>query len=106
VTVDVTGVWKGRAYTPVGGGGGDLEMSLEQRGPRVTGEYRYRGERDFVAPRFGDGMHPTDLWSYCASRREDGWRAAASVSGDPLSGGRATVPGRDREDQPVFAILL
>ena len=35
VTVDVTGVWRGAFFRP--GGGGDMELTLEQSGPKVTG---------------------------------------------------------------------
>jgi hypothetical protein len=80
VTVDVTGVWTGRAYTPVGGGGGEMEMSLEQRGPKVTGEYRYRSHgKDFIT-----GTVRGDVFSF---RDADGdMRGELKVDGDDLSG--------------------
>ena len=34
VTVDVTGIWKGRVRTGIQG---DMEMTLSQQGPKVTG---------------------------------------------------------------------
>jgi len=36
VTVDVTGVWQGAFVTP--GYSGDMELVLEQRGAKVTGQ--------------------------------------------------------------------
>ena len=79
VTVDVTGVWRGRAYTTVGGGGGAMQMSLEQRGPRVTGEYQYRGEKDFI-----EGTVSGDTFTF---RDADGdIRGQATVDGDEMSG--------------------
>jgi hypothetical protein len=36
VTVDVTGVWQGRASRGLGSTG--MEMTLQQRGPKVTGQ--------------------------------------------------------------------
>ncbi len=80
VTADVTGVWRGRAYALGGGGGvGDMEMSLEQRGPKVTGEYRYRGEKHFI-----EGTVSGDTFTF---RDADGdIRGQATVDGDEMSG--------------------
>ena len=40
VTVDVTGVWRGRYVTT---SSGDLELTLEQSGPKVTGQLKILG---------------------------------------------------------------
>jgi len=38
VTVDVTGVWQGNAIRPAAYGTGFMELTLQQNGPKVTGQ--------------------------------------------------------------------
>jgi hypothetical protein len=80
VTVDVTGVWKGRLVSGVSGGtSGDMEMTLTQRGPKVTGDARIRAEKISI-----DGTVRGDVFSF----REPGGRlrAEARVTGDEMAG--------------------
>ena len=79
VTVDVTGVWKGRVNAVVGGVGGEMEMTLTQRGPKVTGDGRIRAEKISI-----EGTVRGDVFSF----REPGGRlrAEATVTGDQMAG--------------------
>ena len=44
VTVDVTGVWAG-SWTVGPPGSGDIELTLQQSGPKVTGQLRMTGSQ-------------------------------------------------------------
>ena len=84
VTVDVSGVWTGTAepmrtgsalYAVAGG----MELTLAQRGARVTGECRVRATKVIV-----DGTVRGDVLSFAAP---DGrMHAQATVDGDEMSG--------------------
>jgi len=84
VTVDVTGIWKGRVIGQ-GGIGGDFEMTLTQRGAKVTGDGRIRAQKFTI-----EGTVRGDVFSF----NEPGGclRAEAQVNGDEMSGeGRSNV---------------
>jgi hypothetical protein len=90
VTVDVTGVWKGRV-TGAGGGvvgiGGEMEMTLNQRGPKVTGDGRIRAEKFSI-----EGTVRGDVFSF--SEAGGRLRAEATVTGDEMAGaGRTNLTG-------------
>ncbi len=78
VTVDVTGVWKGTAH-PTVGVGGNMEMSLKQRGPKVTGEYRLRIGTGPI-----EGTVSGDVFTF--SHANGLIRGEATVDGDEMSG--------------------
>lgn len=84
VTVDVSGVWTGtavavRAGAAAYGIAGEMELTLAQRGPRVTGECRIRSTKVSI-----DGTIRGDVLSFAAP---DGrMHAQATVDGDEMSG--------------------
>ena len=79
VTVDVTGAWKGRVAGVPGGVGGEMEMTLTQRGPKVTGDGRIRAEKISI-----EGTVRGDVFSFT----EPGGRlrGEARVTGDEMAG--------------------
>ena len=82
VTVDVSGVWRGRV---TGGIQGEMEMTLSQQGPKVTGEGRVRAEKIRV-----EGTVRGDVFSFADVGGR--LRAEATVSGDEMSGsGRTNI---------------
>jgi hypothetical protein len=88
VTVDVTGVWKGR-LTGAGGTGGmgsEMELTLTQRGAKVTGDGRIRAEKMNI-----EGIVRGDVFSFSAT----GGRlsATATVKEDEMSGEARTAIG-------------
>ena len=88
VTVDVTGVWKGRMTPLPSGIAGEFEMTLTQRGARVTGEGRIRTQKIGI-----EGTVRGDVFTF----NEPGgrMRAEARVNGDELSGeGRMSLTGQ------------
>jgi len=88
VTVDVTGVWKGRMTPWPSGLAGEFEMTLTQRGARVTGEGRMRAQKIGI-----EGTVRGDVFTF----NEPGGRvrAEARVDGDELSGeGRVSFTGQ------------
>jgi hypothetical protein len=76
VTVDVTGAWKGRMTT---GMMGEFEMTLRQRGAKVTGDGRIRAQKFTV-----DGTVRGDVFSFNESGGR--LRAEARVNGDEMDG--------------------
>jgi hypothetical protein len=76
VTVDVSGTWRGRAPTVVEG---EMEMTLTQRGAKVTGEGRFRATRFTV-----EGTVRGDVFSFT----EPGGRlrGEATVTGEEMTG--------------------
>ena len=91
VTVDVTGLWKGRMTTVPGGLGGELEMTLAQRGAKVTGNGRLRTQTIGV-----EGTVRGDVFTF--SDGSGRLRAQATVTGDEMSGeGRTGVSGQPVE---------
>jgi hypothetical protein len=88
VTVDVTGIWKGRMMPLPSGIAGEFEMTLTQRGARVIGEGRIRTQKISV-----EGTVRGDVFTF----NEPGGRvrAEARVNGDELSGeGRTGLTGQ------------
>jgi len=83
VTVDVTGVWRGRMTT---GSQGEMEMTLTQRGAKVTGEGRLRSQKISI-----EGTVRGDLFSFTDTGGR--LRAQATVSGDEMSGAGRTNLG-------------
>ncbi len=90
VTVDVTGVWKGRTTTGVTG---EMEMTLTQRGAKVTGEGRIRADRVAI-----EGTVRGDMFSFNAGGR---LRAEAQIDGDRMSGQGRTNVGASGSGQPL-----
>jgi hypothetical protein len=94
VTVDVTGVWKGRV-TPsvaIGGLSGEFEMTLAQRGPKVTGDGRIRAQQLSI-----EGTVRGDVFSF--SDLEGRLRGQATVIGDQMSGEARTNMASSRRDR-------
>ena len=88
VTVDVTGVWKGRIVPLPSGMAGEFEVTLTQRGARVTGEGRIRAQKIGI-----EGTVRGDVFTF----NEPGgrMRAEGRVNGDELSGdGRTSLTGQ------------
>ena len=87
VTVDVAGVWKGRAFIggTSGGTSGDFELTLTQRGAKVTGDGRLRAQTFSV-----EGTVRGDVLTF--NEPAGRLRGEARVTGDEMSGeGRANV---------------
>ena len=85
VTVDVTGVWKGRIAS---GFPGELEMTLTQRGAKVTGDGRIRAQKFSI-----EGTVRGDVFSFNGA--EGRLRAEARVNGDEMYGeGRMNPTGQ------------
>ena len=96
VTVDVTGVWKGRV-TPsvaIGGLSGEFEMTLAQRGPKVTGDGRIRAQKLSI-----EGTVRGDVFSF--SDLEGRLRGQATVIGDQMSGEARTNVASSSPGQPM-----
>jgi hypothetical protein len=100
VTVDVTGVWKGRVVPLPNGIAGEFEMTLTQRGARVTGEGRIRTQKIGI-----EGTVRGDVFTF----NEPGGRlrAEARVNGDDLSGeGRTNLIMAGSGQQTPFSFTL
>jgi len=102
VTADVTGVWKGRATSggPSGGGSAEIEMTLTQRGPKVTGDGRIRAQKFSI-----EGTVRGDMFSF----NEPGGRlrAEARVNGDEMAGqGRTNLGNLGPGQQFPFGFTL
>jgi hypothetical protein len=95
VTVDVTGAWKGR-MTPfaTGGRSGEFELTLTQRGPKVTGEGRMLAQKFTI-----EGTVRGDVLSF--SEPGGRLRAQATVTGDDMSGEGHTNVAAPSQGQPV-----
>ena len=78
VTVDVTGTWRGSGGN-LRGPQADIEMSLKQRGAKVTGDPRARASHYAV-----EGIVRGDLFSFTVSGTT--LRIDAMVTGDEMSG--------------------
>ena len=91
VTADVTGVWKGRVTTGIPG---EFEMTLTQRGAKVTGDGRIRAHKFSV-----DGTVRGDVFSF----NEPGGRlrAEATVNGDEMDGQGRTNLANIGAGQPL-----
>ena len=100
VTVDVTGVWKGR-MTPVPNGvPREVEMTLTQRGARVTGDGRIGAHKFSV-----DGTVRGDVFTF--NEPEGRLRAEARVNGDEMDGqGRTNVSNAGAGQQSPFRFTL
>ena len=81
VTVDVSGVWRGRTdpTTSAGGLSMEAELTAEQRGPKVTGVLVLRGERIDI-----EGTVRGDVFSFAGPSRR--MKAELTVRGDEMSG--------------------
>ena len=81
VTVDVSGVWRGRMdpVTSVGGLSMEAELTVEQRGPKVTGVLLLRGDRHGI-----EGTVRGDAFSF--STPDGRIRADLTVTGDEMTG--------------------
>ena len=84
VTVDVSGVWTGTAVPFRAGAAGfgvpgEMELTLAQRGPKVTGECRIRSTKVTI-----DGTIRGDVLSFAAPGGR--MHAQATVDGDEMSG--------------------
>ena len=89
VTVDVTGVWKGTTFGGVGGS--DIELSLQQSGPKVTGDVRISGG-NFRANGPIKGSVSGDMFRFEEQRRQV--IGEVQVNGDEMVGaGHASVGG-------------
>jgi hypothetical protein len=104
VTVDVTGVWKGRVTATsgalLGGGSAEIEMTLTQRGPKVTGDGRIRAQKFSI-----EGTVRGDAFSF----NEPGGRlrAEARVNGDEMAGqGRTNLGNVGPGQQFPFGFTL
>lgn len=92
VTVDVTGVWAGKAYIPHAESGIiiDLRLELEQEGPRVKGSMRPSGSMPWrsvdQSPIAGsiDGTVAGDVFRF--KETNGGIRGELTVSGDEMTG--------------------
>jgi hypothetical protein len=93
VTVDVTGAWKGRMFF-VPGGLGEFEMTLKQRGAKVTGDGRLRAQKLAI-----EGTVRGDVFSFTDPGGR--LRAEAAVNGDEMSG-----EGRMAGQQTAFRFTL
>ena len=83
VTVDVSGVWRGR-LDPTAGLVMEAELTAEQRGPKVTGVLVLRGERHAI-----EGTVRGDVFSFTTP---DGRiKADLTVRGDEMSGQGLTM---------------
>ena len=100
VTVDVTGVWKGRMMPLPSGVAGEFEMTLTQRGARVTGDGRIRAHKFSV-----DGTVRGDVFTFNESGGR--LRAEARVNGDEMDGqGRTNVANVGPGQQYPFRFTL
>ncbi len=80
VTVDVSGVWRGRVTAGIQG---DMELSLTQQGPKVTGQGKLRTEKISI-----EGTVRGDVFAFADVGGR--LRAEATISGDEMSGGGRT----------------
>jgi hypothetical protein len=97
VTVDVTGVWKGSIAS---GMPGEFEMTLTQRGARVTGHGRIRAHKFSV-----DGTVRGDVFTF--NEPEGRLRAEARVNGDEMDGqGRTNLANVGPGQQYPFRFTL
>ena len=96
VTVDVTGVWRGNAspHQHQRGVQAEVEMSLTQRGPKVTGEGRFRTTKVKL-----EGTVRGDVFSF--SDPGGFVRGDATVTGGEMSG-----PGWSRATGGEFTLKL
>ena len=96
VTVDVTGVWRGRGTPSVSSGtiSGEFEMTLTQRGPKVTGDGRIRTQKLSI-----EGTVRGDAFSFSDSGGR--LRGQATVNGDEMSGEGSTNLVSPSSGQPV-----
>ena len=104
VTVDVTGVWTGRATPSVSGASvgvqGEMEMTLTQRGAKVNGEGRIRTQKFSV-----EGTVRGDVLSFTDTGGR--LRAVATVTGDEMAGeGRSSIGSSGSGQQPPFRFTL
>jgi len=91
VTVDVTGVWKGWTTT---GLTAETEMTLTQRGAKMTGEGRIRAQKIAI-----EGTVRGDVFSF--NEAGGRLRAEAQVDGDQMSGQGHTNVGTLGTGQPL-----
>ena len=92
VTVDVTGVWSGRAYIPHGTAGLiiDVRLELKQEGPRVKGSMRPSGSISWrsvdLAPPAGpiNGTVAGDVFEFTETNGHITGRL--TVNGDEMTG--------------------
>ena len=102
VTVDVAGVWKGRAFIggTTGGTSGDFELTLTQRGAKVTGNGQIRAQKFSV-----EGTVRGDVLTF--NEPSGRLRGEARVAGDEMSGeGRANVGTLGAGSQFPFRFTL
>jgi len=102
VTVDVTGVWKGRAFIggTSGGTSGDFELALTQRGAKVTGDGQIRAQKFSV-----EGTVRGDVLTF--NEPAGRLRGEAQVAGDEMFGdGRASVGTLGAGQQFPFRFTL
>jgi len=89
VTVDVTGVWRGE-FRPAGSNGGaTIELSLQQSGPRVSGEIKFSPFTLFNG--LIEGTVSGDTFRFRAQRT--GVSGELQVNGDEMIGQAATQYG-------------
>ena len=91
VTVDVTGVWQGRASRGLGSTG--IEMTLQQRGPKVTGQLSLTPSQVLGAVGPIEGTIAGDTFRFRSVR---GGEVAGElqVNGDEMTGSGTTQYGR------------
>ena len=90
VTVDVTGVWRGSAGR--GGsayGGGSVQLTLQQSGAKVTGNFRGAEGGDVPI----DGIVNGDKLTLTSSKSTRPFKADLRVNGDEMIGSGATTVG-------------
>jgi len=90
VTVDVSGVWRGRVSRAGGVGDfGGVELTLQQNGAKVTGQITLTSLSSARGSRL-EGTVSGDVFTF---RTQDGTRSGElQVNGDEMSG-MGTVPG-------------
>jgi hypothetical protein len=87
VTVDVTGVWRGRMTGSAPGSGSgsmSMEITLQQSGPKVTGRYTFSG---FTAGGGSvEGTVSGDMFRLHDTRGVGGLSGELQVNGDEMTG--------------------
>ena len=90
VTVDVTGAWRGEFRQALGSSGGAaIELTLQQSGPKVSGQVNFSPFRQFSGPI--EGTVTGDMFRFRAQRT--GVSGELQVNGDEMTGRAATTYG-------------
>jgi hypothetical protein len=86
VTVDVRGVWDGTLEGLGVGGGGEIRLELQQKGPTVTGQLRITGRQAGWPMPAGpiEGRLVGDVFTFTDTRQS--FTAELTVDGDEMKG--------------------